>query len=83
MVYPLTSYDLISIAKPYVTQLKDQENPKESYLIAAKGTISYLSQPWYLVLFAKKASLADKVAIFSAETEDIAAAGCCANILWT
>ncbi|GJT47881.1 retrovirus-related pol polyprotein from transposon TNT 1-94 [Tanacetum coccineum] len=32
---------------------------------------------------AKKASLADKVAIFSAETEDIAAAGCCANILWT
>ncbi|GJR86170.1 hypothetical protein Tco_0210181 [Tanacetum coccineum] len=32
---------------------------------------------------AKKSSLADKVAMFSAETEDIAAARCCANILWT
>ncbi|GKC56136.1 hypothetical protein Tco_1083734 [Tanacetum coccineum] len=32
---------------------------------------------------AKKASLVDKVAMFSAETEDIAAVGCCANILWT
>ncbi|GJZ63454.1 hypothetical protein Tco_0619875 [Tanacetum coccineum] len=30
---------------------------------------------------AKKESLVDKVAMFSAETEDIAAAGCCANIL--
>nr|GEU90616.1 hypothetical protein [Tanacetum cinerariifolium] len=32
---------------------------------------------------AKKASLVDKVAMFLAETKDIAAAGCCANILWT
>ncbi|GJX76526.1 hypothetical protein Tco_0323337 [Tanacetum coccineum] len=29
----------------------------------------------------KKASLVDKVVMFSAETEDIAAAGCCANII--
>ncbi|GKC34706.1 hypothetical protein Tco_1047090, partial [Tanacetum coccineum] len=33
-------------------------------------------------LLLKKASLVDKVAMFSAETKDIAAAGCCANILW-
>nr|GEU36879.1 putative reverse transcriptase domain, ribonuclease H-like domain, aspartic peptidase domain protein [Tanacetum cinerariifolium] len=33
-------------------------------------------------LLLKKASLVDKVAMFSAETKDIADAGCCANILW-
>ncbi|GJX35866.1 hypothetical protein Tco_0247423 [Tanacetum coccineum] len=56
------------------TQLRDQANPKESYLI--KKYFMYLS-------VAKKARLVDKVAMFSAETENIAAAGCCANILWT
>ncbi|GJX58976.1 hypothetical protein Tco_0290366 [Tanacetum coccineum] len=54
------------------TQLKDQANPKESHLI--EKYFRYLS-------VAKKASLVDKVALFLAETEDIATSGCCANIL--
>nr|GEV02369.1 putative reverse transcriptase domain-containing protein [Tanacetum cinerariifolium] len=33
-------------------------------------------------LLLKKASLVDKVAMFSAESKDIVAAGCCDNILW-
>ncbi|GJS27536.1 hypothetical protein Tco_0488156 [Tanacetum coccineum] len=65
------------------TQLRDQANPKKSHLIAAKRTFWFLSLGLQYLSVAKKASLVDKVAMFSAETDDIAAAGCCANILWT
>ncbi|GJV69821.1 hypothetical protein Tco_1485330 [Tanacetum coccineum] len=46
------------------------------------GSLMYLTEKYFMYLsVAKKASLVDKVAMFSADTEDIATVGCCANIL--
>ncbi|GKA53447.1 hypothetical protein Tco_0746762 [Tanacetum coccineum] len=55
---------------------KASKNDSSSALRSKNPTKRYLS-------IAKKAILVDKVAMFSDETEGIATAGCCANILWT
>ncbi|GKB01565.1 retrovirus-related pol polyprotein from transposon TNT 1-94 [Tanacetum coccineum] len=57
-----------------------QANPKESYLIAVKGIFRYLKgTPRSWSMWLKKQQ---SVAMSSAEAEYVAAAGCCANILW-
>ncbi|GJR26939.1 hypothetical protein Tco_1103171 [Tanacetum coccineum] len=65
------------------TQLRDQANPKESHLLLLRelSDFSALEKYFKYLSVAKKESLVDKVAMFSTETEDIATAGCCANIL--
>ncbi|GJT35052.1 hypothetical protein Tco_0925471 [Tanacetum coccineum] len=56
----------------------------EAQLRGMFRSLMYLTEKYLRYLsVAKKASLVDKVVMFSAETEDIAAAGCCANIVWT
>ncbi|GJX44976.1 retrovirus-related pol polyprotein from transposon TNT 1-94 [Tanacetum coccineum] len=56
-----------------------QANPKESYLVAIKRIFRYLKGTPNLDLCAKKQSF---VAMSSAEVEYVAAAGCCAQVLW-
>ncbi|GJT69047.1 hypothetical protein Tco_1028333 [Tanacetum coccineum] len=56
----------------------------ETQLRGMFGSLMYLTEKYFRYLsVAKKASLVDKVAMFSVETEDIATTGSCANILWT
>ncbi|GJZ57380.1 hypothetical protein Tco_0612874 [Tanacetum coccineum] len=56
-----------------------QANPKESYLIGVKRIFRYLKGGKLVCWSAKKQQ---SVAMSSAEAEYVAAAGCCANILW-
>ncbi|GKA73711.1 retrovirus-related pol polyprotein from transposon TNT 1-94 [Tanacetum coccineum] len=55
-----------------------QANPKESYLIAIKRIFRYLKGK--LVYWSAKKQ--QSIAMSSAETKYVAAARCCANILW-
>ncbi|GKB88518.1 hypothetical protein Tco_0960790 [Tanacetum coccineum] len=60
----------------------DSLQSNQELFIKSLRTKNLLRGVGYLSV-AKKAILVDKVAMFSAETEGIAAGGCCANILWT
>ncbi|GJZ05067.1 uncharacterized mitochondrial protein-like protein [Tanacetum coccineum] len=74
-----------------INETRYQLNPKESYLIVVKRIFRYLKGTlslglWYpkcsgkLVCWSAKKQ--QSVAMSSTEAEYVAAAGCCANILW-
>ncbi|GKC39508.1 hypothetical protein Tco_1051892 [Tanacetum coccineum] len=77
---PDTQVSLISVKE--IKQIL--RNPILLLLRELSGFSALVFRKYFRYLsVSKKASLVDKVAMFSAETDDIAAAGCCANILWT
>ncbi|GJR80709.1 hypothetical protein Tco_0151494 [Tanacetum coccineum] len=77
-----TSYhnDIEWFRKRETLQAKNDESYKASKNDSSSALRSKTPIKRYLSV-AKNASMVDKVAMFSAETEDITTAGCCANIL--
>ncbi|GJT69828.1 hypothetical protein Tco_1029114 [Tanacetum coccineum] len=69
-----------------VNKTRYQANPKEPHLIAVKTIFRKTTSGAYQLLRGKLVCWSSKkqqfVAMSSAEAECVAAAGCCANILW-
>ncbi|GJS88385.1 retrovirus-related pol polyprotein from transposon TNT 1-94 [Tanacetum coccineum] len=65
-----------------VNEPRYQANPKESHLIAVKRIFRYLKGTPSLGLWCLSVAKQQFVALSSSEAEYVAAAGCCANILW-